>query len=380
MFRVKTVREYYEKGKSISATPHNERIYILTNILVDLKNNPENWYLFVLLFAEVEDGIPDVSKIGFYNIASYPIQFYLSRRYPELAVDFFLAAGRPHGMIKSYIQAGITEFGSDDEQKVLLERGNPFLGLYENPLMLRDMKRGNLIRPNHLKTNFGTEYTVNYGFSRKMTEKALEILEEDIPLWIEKAFLANDGVAAEEFLEKAPPTDQLYNNMIENYHAQWTDLDRTLWMIFNLQYRFMKDLSKKIENVILKKGAEDRFYAYMKRRENVTQKQQNYQQLINPQREGIVRPLRENEAAIRKISPERQTEEIISTLTFEPVTGDYVKCKNPHAHFFEADEFAKYCQVSGTDCLLCPVDRTYPMDPRLFHSENKSLFGTGTRY
>ena len=366
MFHVKTVNEYYEKGKSISAFPDIDRIDILDDVLTDLRSNPENWYLFVLLFSEVEDNISDKDKIRFYKNASLPIRFYLSKNYPELAVDFFLENGRPLGMIKSYIEAGIIEFGSDDEQRVLLERQrkiHPFP--LQTPLILDNMKEGTLIRQDQMK-----DYIINYDFTRKMTDKHLEILEGDIPSWIERTFAANDGVAAEEFLEKSSKTNDFYNNLIESMEKHKKDHNIISWMIFNLPYRFMRNLSRKIEIPILKKGAQDRFYAFIKRNENVTKRKQDYQQLVNLEREGIVRPLKEDEQAIRKFFPEREKEEIISALTLEPITGgDYVKCKNPHPHFFEADEFARWCQTKGTDCLICPVDRTYPMDPRLFHSK-----------
>ncbi len=357
-----SIQDYFTNGPEIKSLELYDAIGRLKAIEVTV---PESWYLFIYLFSQISVKIENKYVIEFYKVGNFPIRVYLARKYPELAVSFFLEAGRPEeGILESYIQAGIHEFGSVEEQIVLKPKQDSYFKPYT------PKRKGKLIRPEPTTWKHGLPFehvnnTINSDFIEGIREEKYEILNEDIPEWIFIALKGHQGPVADELLSMSDRHEDFYKNLLEKLILK--NQDMAIWTILSLPKRYMKNVAEKITDPILKKGANDRFFSW-EYEPFQTKSEERLAQLVNPNRLGIVRPLPPGE------------EEIISAITFEPITGDYVKCMNKHPHFFEADQFAKYCKVQGLACLLCPVDTIYKMDPRLFHQKVKSNYEPAKYY
>ena len=59
------------------------------------------------------------------------------------------------------------------------------------------------------------------------------------------------------------------------------------------------------------------------------------------------------------------TKEVLCYMSLEPITGKFLRCENVNCHYFDADYYRRYLR-SGTNSLICPVDKTYAIRRKLY--------------
>ena len=58
-------------------------------------------------------------------------------------------------------------------------------------------------------------------------------------------------------------------------------------------------------------------------------------------------------------------------LSLEKITGAYLKCANPHPHYFDANYYANGVKTMGEACCVCPIDRTFEIDKQRYTTASK---------
>ena len=79
--------------------------------------------------------------------------------------------------------------------------------------------------------------------------------------------------------------------------------------------------------------------------------------------------------AVNRVLPENIEED---PLTYEPFGEYYFKCSNSFPHYFDAENYIKFCRHSlenfgNISCSLCPIDKTFTIDQQIYRNSTGIL-------